>query len=455
MSNTTNAPPPESTDTGQPSPGPATRAAASRLQPSTTTPTQQGSPRTGDAVIGARLRTARETAGLSLADLARRVPYSKSALGFFETGTRTPTPAVIACYERLFGDTAADTVTSLTALGKADVNRRSFLRKAAYSAALSATALALPVEATARIATVTEARVVGAADVDTVRTITDAFLKFDEARGGGMGRTAVAEFLSTDIAALLRSRFATEDVRAHAFSAAAELAYLAGFKAHDAGADGVGQRYFLAALRLAELAQTPGQDSWILRILALQGTDIAQPRFSPDLAEAALSRAAGKLGPDANALLTVAVARTHAETGNKPAALAALRAAESAINPDMTSEQPRWVSMWCPNKATVIDQTAKTFLALGDLTNAERYYTLGTSIWNPATHARVWALTAAETGLLRWKLGNHTDATNLWRPALPILHTVDSARTRKALGKVRATAPELFADTAPGHIPAL
>ncbi|MCP2314785.1 hypothetical protein APR12_000115 [Nocardia amikacinitolerans] len=335
------------------------------------------------------------------------------------------------------------------------MNRRSFLRKAAYSAALSATALALPVEATARIATVTEARVVGAADVDAVRTITDAFLKFDEARGGGMGRTAVAEFLSTDIAALLRSRFATEDVRAHAFSAAAELAYLAGFKAHDAGADGVGQRYFLAALRLAEHAQTPGQDLWILRILALQGTDIAQPRFSTDLAEAALSRAAGKLGPDANALLTVAVARTHAETSNKPAALAALRAAESAINPDMTSEQPRWVSMWCPNKATVVDQTAKTFLALGDLTNAERYYTLGTSIWNPATHARVWALTAAETGLLRWKLGNHTDATNLWRPALPILHTVDSARTRKALGKVRATAPELFADTAPGHIPAL
>ncbi|MGY4102302.1 hypothetical protein ACW2Q0_22515 [Nocardia sp. R16R-3T] len=111
--------------------------------------------------------------------------------------------------------------------------------------------------------------------------------------------------------------------------------------------------------------------------------------------------------------------------------------------------------MWCPNKATVVDQTAKTFLALGDLINAERYYALGTSIWNRQTHVWVWALTAAETGLLRWRLGNHTDGVDLWRPALPILHTIDSARTRNALNKVRTTALELFTDAVPGQIPTL
>jgi transcriptional regulator with XRE-family HTH domain len=392
---------------------------------------------------------------MSLADLARRVHYSRAALGHYETGTRTPTPDVITCYERLFGNTAADPVTSLTALGKADVDRRSFLRRTAFSAALSATALALPAEAAVRIAAVDDTRIMGMADVDAVRAITDAFLRLDEVRGGGTGRTAIAEFLATDIATLLRSRFADTSVRQHAFSTAAELAYLAGFKAHDAGADGVGQRYFLTALRLAEQAQMPGQDAWILRILALQGTDIRQPKPSPALAEQAVARGCRQLGPDATALLTVAVARCHAETGNRDQALAALRAAESHITPELTSEQPRWVSMWCPNKATIVDQAAKTFRTLGDLANAERYFELGTSIWSPRTHARVWALTAADTGLLRWQLGNHSDAVDLWRPALSILHAVDSARTATALTKIRRTAPELFTDTGAGAIPAL
>ncbi len=92
-------------------------------------------------------------------------------------------------------------------------------------------------------------------------------------------------------------------------------------------------------------------------------------------------------------------------------------------------------------------------LALGDLPNAERYYTVDTSIWNQHTHARVWALEATETGLLRWKLGNHTDALKMWRSALPILHTVNSACTTKALSKVRTAATELFTSTEPHKIP--
>ncbi|MEU1962888.1 hypothetical protein [Nocardia sp. NPDC019304] len=102
-----------------------------------------------------------------------------------------------------------------------------------------------------------------------------------------------------------------------------------------------------------------------------------------------------------------------------------------------------------------MDQTAKTFLALGDLANAARCYELATTIWDRETHARVWALSAAETGLLRWKLGKHTDAVDMWRTAVPALHAVKSARATTALGEVRRTAPELFKDTGPTGIPAM
>ncbi|WP_327110030.1 helix-turn-helix transcriptional regulator [Nocardia sp. NBC_01730] len=405
------------------------------------------------AVLGARLREAREAAGLSLSGLASKVPYSRAALGHYETGARTPPADVIEWYERECGK-FADSVTAISILGRADVDRRSFLRNATYSAALSATGL-LGAGELARLASVESGRRADMREVRAVQAVTDAFVKLDESRGGGIGRTAVAEFLGTDVAALLNARFPDSNTRMHAFSAAAELAYLAGFKAHDAGQDGIAQRYFLAALRLAEDSGMPGHDAFVFRILALQGTDIQQNKFSVALAEQAERRARSKIGPDVMALFTVAVARCHAENGDARAAHAALRRAEPHIHAEMDEPPPRWVAMWCPNKATVIDQTAKTFQALSELRDAENHYQLGTSIWDPHTHARVFALTAAETGLIRWRMGNHDAAVAIWRSALPILHRVDSARTTKSFSKIRATAPELFADTDPSTVPKL
>lgn len=91
------------------------------------------------AVVGAQLRAAREAAGVSLAALAAQIPYSKSALFYYETGQRTQTPDVIAWYERRFG-AIQDPVATLLNLGKADVERRSFLR-VGYSTAISASVL--------------------------------------------------------------------------------------------------------------------------------------------------------------------------------------------------------------------------------------------------------------------------------------------------------------------------
>ncbi|MEV4126433.1 helix-turn-helix transcriptional regulator [Nocardia sp. NPDC049707] len=90
-------------------------------------------------VIGAQLRAAREAAGVSLAALAAQIPYSKSALWYYETGGRTPTSDVIAWYERRFGGIQHPVATLLN-LGRADVERRSFLR-VGYSTAISASVL--------------------------------------------------------------------------------------------------------------------------------------------------------------------------------------------------------------------------------------------------------------------------------------------------------------------------
>jgi transcriptional regulator with XRE-family HTH domain len=54
--------------------------------------------------VGEQLRVAREAAGLSLAQMARRTCYGKSYLGNVETGKRRATPDVVLAYERALGD---------------------------------------------------------------------------------------------------------------------------------------------------------------------------------------------------------------------------------------------------------------------------------------------------------------------------------------------------------------
>ncbi|WP_446224002.1 helix-turn-helix domain-containing protein [Nocardia sp. IBHARD005] len=396
------------------------------------------------AVVGAQLRAAREAAGFSLTELADRVAYSRAALGHYETGRRVPTADVVKAYRGACGP--LDAVTTAEALGRADLDRRGFLRSAAYSASLAATAL-LPMPEHARLAAIGDGTGTGAADVAAVRGVTDALLRFDEVRGGGAGRTAMTAFLSTDVSALLRSRFTDAQVRAEAFSAAAELAYAIGFSSHDVGADGAALRYFLAALRLAEESGVPGQDGFVLRIIALHAGDVGMPQHSIELAERAVSRARGHVDVDAMAVFDVALARTYAEGGDHRAARETLRRIEPWLTPTTTTELPRWLSLFCPNKASIGRQASKAFAALGDLSEAERHLHMSVVAWNPETHTRIRALSEIETGLLRWKLGRHEDAARLWRTALPVVAGVDSDRTRKAVAKVTAVAPEVAVTT--------
>ncbi|BDT87764.1 hypothetical protein [Nocardia cyriacigeorgica] len=109
---------------------------------------------------------------------------------------------------------------------------------------------------------------------------------------------------------------------------------------------------------------------------------------------------------------------------------------------------PRWIATWTPNQAITVHQAAKSFEAMGELAAAEQHYRLTCDIWNPATHSRVHALAAAETGLIRWRLGKHEDAASILRPAIPVLAAMNSERTARQLAKIRATAPELLAGIA-------
>ena len=193
------------------------------------------------------------------ADHGLQLRTSRAAVGHWATGHATPNPRTLPylceALSRRLGRRVSptdlglggelvdelmprDPVGAVARLGRADVDRRGFLAGAVYSLG----ALALPVEyqteAAERGRAAAETGRIGSAEVDAVRDITAAFNRADELLGGGFGRSAVVEYLATDVATYCQASMPAS-VRAAMYSEAAQLAYLAGWKAHDIGREGL------------------------------------------------------------------------------------------------------------------------------------------------------------------------------------------------------------------------
>ncbi|HEX2419687.1 MAG TPA: Tat pathway signal protein [Micromonosporaceae bacterium] len=378
-------------------------------------------------VAGARPMPA--TARYLAEALARRLgrPVSLAEIGLASDETETVDTAV-----------SADPVAAITALGRADVDRRTLLGK---TAVYSLGALLLPLtgpEPAARAATVRSkaSATIGEADVDAVRSVIAAFNAADEKLGGGHGRSAVVEYLATDVAAYLRARFASDTVRNAMFGVAAQLAYLAGWKAHDLGMTGLAQRYYLHATDLAGESD-PAQVAYCLRILAHQAMDLGHHEHCVDLADAALQRTTGRVDPDTESLFWLTAARAHATAGSPRPARATLRRAERVLARSRSDQAPAWVSLGGPAQARLTTQTGKTLRALGDLPAAEEQFVHAARCWDPTTHPRIHALTLAELAEVQCQRGIIEAACQTWNRALDIMGGIRSARTREAVTTLR------------------
>ncbi|MBF6230037.1 helix-turn-helix domain-containing protein [Nocardia farcinica] len=391
-----------------------------------------------DAIVGAQLRAARTAAGMSLDALASLIPYSKSALCYYETGRRKPTTDVIAWYERCFGGTHDPTVMLLS-LGKADVERRSFLR-AGYSAAVSASVLntgrtGSPVP-DSRVAAGT--RHVGRADVTAVHDVIALFSRIDQRHGGGHGRSAVVQYLTTDVTSYLCGAFAEESVRHEMFSAAAELAYLAGWMSFDNGEHAAAQRYFVAATKLATEADDAPLTGHILRAMAHQAIDLGDPRSGLALAEASVdgSRYRGAC-PRERALLTVVHAKALSAAGRpRESAKALLRAERDLAAACGSDAEPARVFFF--SEASLAHETACALRDSGDLDGAAAQFQLSARKRQADMFTRTHAVTLGYLGTVQARSGDLDLACATWSSALDAMGGVRSGRTRTVARDIRA-----------------
>ncbi|MFF0532862.1 helix-turn-helix domain-containing protein [Nocardia amikacinitolerans] len=394
-----------------------------------------------DAVIvGAQLRAVREAAGMSLAVLASRIPYSKSVLAYYETGARTPSPDVIAWYEKQFGR-IQDPLATLLALGKADVERRSFLR-AGYSAALSASVLLpgwLDQPAFVPSSEKTGVRHIGEADVAAVRDVMVVFSQIDQRLGGGHGRTAVVQYLTNEVTSYLNGTYSSESVRREMFSAAGELAYLAGWMAFDNGEHSPAQRYFAAAVKLAAEAEDGPLSGHILRAMAHQAIDLRHYQQGLQLAEASVNGTRYRDAcPRERSLLKVVHAKALSAAGRATESAKALLQAEDDLAAASASDaEPSRVFFF--SEASLAHETACALRDAGDISGAADQFQRSVHKRKVTTFTRTHAVTLGYLGTVQARSGQLEEACATWTTALDVMGGVQSERTRNVARDIRAT----------------
>ncbi|MGW0562918.1 hypothetical protein ACWDZ4_20420 [Streptomyces sp. NPDC003016] len=330
-----------------------------------------------------------------------------------------------------------DPVETLGRIGRADIERRTFLTTAAYSVAGAALPLGVADEIQSRTVRAATGGIAGAAEVRAVRDMVKMFTEMDERHGGQHGRSTVVQYLTDDVHLLCNSRFRTEALQQEMFSAAASLAYLAGWKAYDAGEHGLAQRYYLQAFSLARSSGSLANQAYVLRILAHHGMDNGRPEHVLGLADTALSMSRGT-DPATESLFVICRARALAESGKNAVALREADRARDLARQGQIGEMTGWAALWGAPAATVDSHTAKIHARIGDHVAAEQHHAHARKRYSSTTHQRIAALSAAAEGHAQLQQGQIEAACATWDRALDTMTGIRSSRTRKAVQSMRS-----------------
>jgi tetratricopeptide (TPR) repeat protein len=328
-------------------------------------------------------------------------------------------------------------------LGKADVSveRRQLLGAAAYSMA----ALAVPgpswwqrMSALRRERPAAGLGVVGKGDLSAVREMAAMFSRIDQRHGGGHARTALVQYLSSDVARYLCGSYSDDEVRSGMFSAAGELAYLAGWMAFDNSEHAAAQHYFTTAVKLAAEADDPPLAGHILRAMAHQATDLGHPKQGLDLAAASIEGQRYDLACQRErALLGVVHAKALAASGDTHGAAAALLRAEDDLAAVGTGdEEPGRVFFF--GEASLAHETACTLRDIGDIKGALSQFTRSVRTRKTASFTRTHAVTLGYLGAVHARSGNLDKACATWSKALDAVDGVHSGRVRKVVQDMRS-----------------
>lgn len=259
-------------------------------------------------------------------------------------------------------------------------------------------------------------------DVGYIYIARDRYEQMYRKVGGMATRGRVVFFLNEYAAPTLRGTY-TDAVGRQLHRAVGGLVSVAGICAYDADAQGIAQRYFHQALRLAKASGDRAFGAYVIALMTNQAMFLRDYRQALAFAEAALRTAGGEISPALAADLNAMKAKAYGRIKEQAYAHDSMRAAESAAGRIGAREEPPETGYVQPG--LVDTQLAETLLSLGDLSAADAYAQQAADL---ATHPRGQVnrlVTLARVAIAQQQVDKAADAANTM---LDLARGMESAR---------------------------
>lgn len=211
---------------------------------------------------------------------------------------------------------------------------------------------------------------VGPADIELLRTARAHYELMYRRAGGLATHTRIVGFLNAETAPLLRGCYSDATGR-QLHRATGGLVAVAGICAYDSDAQGLAQRYFHQALRLAKASGDAGLGAYAVALLVNQSLFMGEYRQAVAFAEAALRTAGRAITPALAADLYAMQAKAYALLGDGRAARECIGRAESEAGRIRPGQEPDETGYVEPGLVAV--QVAEALLSLGELAAARSH----------------------------------------------------------------------------------
>jgi hypothetical protein len=259
-------------------------------------------------------------------------------------------------------------------------------------------------------------------DVNALRSCSDQFMDLDRQHGGGHARAFLADFLTRDVAPMLRGSY-TDKVGRELLAAAADLTGMSAFMCYDICDHGAAQRAFIQSLRLSKAAGDRTYGAHILANMAVQAIFLNLPGEAVRLSRAAVEGAGRNPAASATACLSTVEANAHALAGDLRAYRTAYGRAERALD-RMDGSGPRWARYF--TDAHLAGTAMRSLLDLGRPGEALTHQPQVLQVRSGNT--RTLALHTALTATVHAHAGNVDQAAHLAVAALGQARHIHSSR---------------------------
>jgi transcriptional regulator with XRE-family HTH domain len=423
--------------------------------------------------IGSAIRAARLARGWSQARLARELGAAegrgpdvldRQSIYRWESGRRVPgywlpylretltleEPPPGAPTDQKGGrPESTDSVASILALGRDDVERRHFLQA---SSAYALAVLALPdLDALTRRSAAANAgaRVtVGRGEIEAVRQMTKVLGDAAAEIGGGHARHLVVRYLIEDVAGWLNGTY-TEKVGRDLFAATSQLVHLAGWMAGDEGNQGLAQRCYAHSYRLAAEAGDAELSATALRGMAVQAIDLGHRATAVRLAQRCVDHARHLDNPRAVAYYQTTLADAAAADADRATATRSLALAQSAIERDRDQPGDSWAAHYTAGRWA--HETAMVLARLGELDAAEEHLAYALNVAG-LDRRRTRAMVLADLGQVSLKRGDVDAAVNAWQEFVDCAEGIRSVKIDAAGQDMRARLESLDGVSGAGEL---